>query len=1345
MPAEVALNAGTVYAKLKLYDNEFLQPLARANAAFADAQRRWERGFGAVERAVDGAATKMLMIGGAGIVAAGGLIKLGAQMEQTEMAFTTLLGSAEAATKMLGELRAFAQKSPFNFLGLTESTRRLLAMGFAARDVIPMLTDIGDGVSALGGGKEMIDRVTLALGQMQAKGRVMTQEINQLTETGIPALEYLATAAGVSKSEFLDMVQKGLIPADQAIQAIRAGLRNDFGGMMAKQAETAAGQLSNLRDQAEKVGVEFGTALLPAFKEALRIAQSFTNALDGLTDGQKQSIAQWVLYGSVTMVALGALQKMALAAKPLILWINGIAAAHAIAAKAADAHAAAEARAAMASAAPKIGKAAALGILNDNIKNLHNAAYTLGGQSLEYARNNEVNAAGPRENREEFARLNKLYNDAAAKTRQAEESLAAAKKAGTKAIIEQAREVQKATGITAAATVATNAGTAATKGAAAAAATGAAATEKAAVAAGAWGRVLGFVTNPYVLAAAVAVAGLTIAISAIVREYRKAENAARDVAKTTTDAATAKRELADELTGLGKRYDELAGKPTRTAEEEAELQRVQGLLRDDIAMLGGDVDTIVAKFGGWSGAARALASDLDLVATRTARTNKAVDAMLKVEAAQKRLLDVRTSVHPSTADWTARLTMMGVPAERARVLVNHASGNLSGALVKATREEDQLTWDAYQAQRRVMLNEAENAVTAARREYERLTSTPDKPAPLPRIVPTPPKPKKARSPRASTSTAAQQLSVEQEVEQELQAIQRKWQARVPGFNGAEAVTQLYTSALNRLAEAKLPNEEFTRRAEPFRRALRAMAGRVSTTPEMSFDEAYPFFGLESSSGPMTFPGMATPEETQATDARDIADAQERTRTNLDAENDAREQQQRLLLDSAELQDQIAEQQAEQLGTLAALTQYARERVDATESSYQSARAAAQLAPDDLEAQNALYRATLARGTAQYRLNDLVNREGTMRADHQRAQAEMDRAKLESIGNATALLDMARRRRDAADDAVAVAQRAHELSGQSVETEGKLLDAKRAAADAARDVLTMERRHTDELMTQLGLSDDAPAAFRAFAMAAAYSRGDNTGAAMPKAPFSPTPTITLPENVPVIDPAADREKARERYGALGDAIWNYPRDRKSISSYFGNAFQQVAAKRFQTFWEDMVRKGGAIDNLMTDKNGQPVGVLGRVATWWNTKTDPRNPNSMTKGQAAGTALSGLFSLGQIDTTDTLQGAIAGAGGGFSLASGGAALFGKALTPALGIAGVALGALVGTIGAQQKRDEMMKKIQQAQLEELRKISNILRPVSDFFNRGAFGAVSSGLAYGAGAPVEYGWAVEQRRGRY
>jgi len=207
-------------------------------------------------------------------VALGGLamagVKAASDYQQSMIAFTKMMGSAEKATQFIKELQDFAAKTPFELPQVQAGAKKLMAFGFEASQVLPMLTAIGDAASGLSLGSEGIDRLTLAIGQMQAKGKVSGGELRQLAEAGIPALQYLADAYGKTTAEILDMSEKGAIPAAAGvgilIKGMEEGSKNAMGfkGMMEAQSKTMAGLMSTLKDTVRNAFVNGFNKYVPA-------------------------------------------------------------------------------------------------------------------------------------------------------------------------------------------------------------------------------------------------------------------------------------------------------------------------------------------------------------------------------------------------------------------------------------------------------------------------------------------------------------------------------------------------------------------------------------------------------------------------------------------------------------------------------------------------------------------------------------------------------------------------------------------------------------------------------------------------------------------------------------------------------------------------------------------------------------------------------------------------------------------------------------------------------------------------------------------------------------------------
>jgi len=211
--------------------------------------------------------------------------------EQAQIAFTNLLGSADKAKGFMKELSEFAARTPFELQGLTQSAQRLTAMGFAANDVIPMLDAAGNAVAAMGGSAESVNRVTTALTQMRAKGKVSAEEMMQLAEAGIPAWQILSEKIGKSIPDAMKLAEKGAINADVAVRALVDGMQDRFGGMMEQQSHTFSGLMSTISDTAQQA---LGSVLQPLFASAtdgmqvlVDILPTLQSGLDGVSDSAK--------------------------------------------------------------------------------------------------------------------------------------------------------------------------------------------------------------------------------------------------------------------------------------------------------------------------------------------------------------------------------------------------------------------------------------------------------------------------------------------------------------------------------------------------------------------------------------------------------------------------------------------------------------------------------------------------------------------------------------------------------------------------------------------------------------------------------------------------------------------------------------------------------------------------------------------------------------------------------------------------------------------------------------------------------------------------------------------------
>lgn len=180
-----------------------------------------------------------------------------AKFEQAEVWFESMLGSAEAATNMMEDLKTFSAETPFQFADIAGATRTLVAFGSEweeAKDQIKFLWDIAAGAQVPLGDMSTI------FGKIQTRGKAMTKEINQMSGRWIPIIGKLAEQFDVSKEAIFEMAEEGKLTDDVVTDALRSMTEEwwMFEDQMSKQAETLTGRRSTLKDNISLSMAEIG-------------------------------------------------------------------------------------------------------------------------------------------------------------------------------------------------------------------------------------------------------------------------------------------------------------------------------------------------------------------------------------------------------------------------------------------------------------------------------------------------------------------------------------------------------------------------------------------------------------------------------------------------------------------------------------------------------------------------------------------------------------------------------------------------------------------------------------------------------------------------------------------------------------------------------------------------------------------------------------------------------------------------------------------------------------------------------------------------------------------------------
>ena len=140
----------------------------------------------------------------------------------TKIGFSTLLGD-ERGQAMMDEMDAFAKKTPFKTSNVISNAQKMMAYGWDAERILTDMETIGNAAAATGKMDQGLESIVYALSEIRSKGKLSTQELNQLASAGIKAKMYLAQGLGYgtsgrcfyrwSISKHSSTSNKGLLPA----------------------------------------------------------------------------------------------------------------------------------------------------------------------------------------------------------------------------------------------------------------------------------------------------------------------------------------------------------------------------------------------------------------------------------------------------------------------------------------------------------------------------------------------------------------------------------------------------------------------------------------------------------------------------------------------------------------------------------------------------------------------------------------------------------------------------------------------------------------------------------------------------------------------------------------------------------------------------------------------------------------------------------------------------------------------------------------------------------------------------------------------------------------------------
>lgn len=224
----------------------------------------------------------------AGVVAVG--LKYDAEIEQMTTAYSTFLGDAKEADRVVTQIKNNAVKTPFDTTSLIKANQMLISTGENAEASQKTILALGDAVTATGGGNDELTRMASNLQQIKNAGKATAMDIRQFAYAGIDVYGLLADYLGKTTQEIKDM-EISYEDLSGALQKA-SSQGGKYYNAMNKSSETLAGQIKQLKAQVKDMAGELTKSLMPIAKKLVDRASNLIKKFDSLSDSQKENIVK---------------------------------------------------------------------------------------------------------------------------------------------------------------------------------------------------------------------------------------------------------------------------------------------------------------------------------------------------------------------------------------------------------------------------------------------------------------------------------------------------------------------------------------------------------------------------------------------------------------------------------------------------------------------------------------------------------------------------------------------------------------------------------------------------------------------------------------------------------------------------------------------------------------------------------------------------------------------------------------------------------------------------------------------------------------------------------------------
>ena len=198
-------------------------------------------------------------------------------LDYAQVTYGALFGNTDLASNFIDTLKKYSVETIFEYSDIEGMARKLSAYGIEYKNlmyIIEGLTNIG----TISGDNAALERLAVAIGQINAKGTLKAEEMRQLANAYTPIYDILREKLGLTEEQLGSVGDLG-IPAYKAINAIVEYANEQFGDTAEAAVYTITGLKNKVVDTLKVMGAEIMAPVSIFFKSLLKYTADSLNEI----------------------------------------------------------------------------------------------------------------------------------------------------------------------------------------------------------------------------------------------------------------------------------------------------------------------------------------------------------------------------------------------------------------------------------------------------------------------------------------------------------------------------------------------------------------------------------------------------------------------------------------------------------------------------------------------------------------------------------------------------------------------------------------------------------------------------------------------------------------------------------------------------------------------------------------------------------------------------------------------------------------------------------------------------------------------------------------------------------